>query len=44
MENNLQVQNQNGVVTPAKKTPFSVFMQNAGNKLVANTLSDPNRK
>ena len=44
MENNLQVQKSNGAITtPGKKTPFSVFMQTTGNKLVANTLTDPKR-
>lgn len=42
MANNL-VKSQNGAVTAPKRTPFSVFMQNTGNKLVANTLTDPKR-
>ena len=45
MENNNQLVKQNGAVESAQpKTPFSVFMKNAGNKLVANTLTDPQRK
>ncbi len=42
MANNL-VKSQNGAVAAPKRTPFSVFMQNTGNKLVANTLTDPKR-
>lgn len=42
--NNYQVQKTNGAVqNPGNKTPFSVFMQNVGNKLVSNTLTDPKR-
>ncbi len=37
------VKTNNQVGGPTKRTPFSVFMQNAGNKLVANTLADPKR-
>ncbi len=44
-QNKLQVQTKNQAVqlSNSNKTPFSVFMKNAGNKLVANTLTDPKR-
>lgn len=43
--NNYGVAKSNGgqVAAPVKKTPFSTFMAQVGNKLVANTLTDPKR-